>query len=333
MDAFRWGPSEASADLRIGEALAAATTSLRGGVEGLDAGEARLEAEVLLGHALGVDRARLYAGLSAPLLDGTQRDYRALVARRLDGEPVAYITGVRDFYGLTFHVDRRVLIPRPETELLVDAAIDLVSPAPGTRPGVSSLRVRSPGLSAPRPAKMGGQLTVADVGCGSGCVAVSLAFHVPGATVYATDISSDALEVTQLNAQRHGVAEWVTPLQGDLLTPLPGPVDLIVANLPYVRHAELAALPLRITAYEPRLALEGGADGLVLIRRLLHQVAKAGRDGPAGVHYGRPTIILEIGHDQATEVLRLVAQLLSGARASVHPDLAGHDRMVALWWT
>ena len=173
-----------------------------------DAVEARLEAEVLLCHVLGVDRAALYAGLAQPLDASTVALFRSLVARRLTGEPVAYITGTREFYGLTFRVGPGVLIPRPETELLVDRAL-------------------AAARQMARPA-------IADVGCGSGCVGIALAAHLPGASVWAIDLSEHALAVTRENAARLGVGSRVTALQGDLLGALTAPVDLIVANLPYV---------------------------------------------------------------------------------------------------
>ncbi len=301
------------------KALSQATKRLQSGLTPVDYQEARLEAEVLLCHVLGLDRAALYARLNVPLPKEAQATYDSLLARRLTGEPVACITGEREFYGLTFHVDRRVLIPRPETELLVERALQAVAdwqPAPcPSREGGGSPLLAGEGA--------GGEVRIADVGCGSGCIAVTLAVHLPNARIYATDISAEALEVTILNARRHGVGDRVIPLQGDLLSSLPEPVDLIVANLPYINHADLSALLPGITAYEPRLALDGGPDGLTLIRRLLAQAAT----------YLRPvtgTILMEIGYDQAEEVTTLARQHFSTARVTLHHDLAGHARVAEI---
>lgn len=327
-------PAQGCSDglLRIREAVAEATARLRAGDPTLDAPDARLEVEVLLGHTLDLDRASLYARLESPLPAADQRRFNALMTRRLDGEPVPYITGVGEFYGLAFHVDRRVLIPRPETELLVEAALQHLSAGHPTRPDGSSRPADSGGRLASAPDADGVAPTIADVGCGSGCIAVSLAVHLPAARVYATDISRDALEVARLNAERHGVADRVILVQGDLLAAVPVAVDVIVANLPYIRRAELATLPRRITAYEPTLSLDGGPDGLAVIRRLLRQLARAAASGPACGRIGRPAVFLEVGHDQGAAVLKLLASLFPGARAGVRKDLAGHDRLAALWW-
>jgi len=263
--------------------------------------EARLEAEILLGYALGLDRAGLYARLQEPLPAEELDAYEALLARRLAGEPVAYITRQREFYGLPFYVDRRVLIPRPETELLVERALLLCRRTAGDQAA-------------------GKRLCLADVGCGSGCIAIALAIHLPGALIYAVDISPDALAVTTLNARRHGVAGRVIPLEGDLLTPVPEPLDLIVANLPYVSRSHLASLPRSITAYEPLSALDGGADGLELIRRLLPQAGKHLHQGGA--------ILLEIGSDQAEAVRSLALEIFPRACINLYHDLSGHPRVL-----
>lgn len=265
-----------------------------------DRAEARLEAEVLLSHMLGLDRAGLYARLPEPLSPEGMNAYAALLARRLAGEPVAYIIGQREFYGLSFYVDRRVFIPRPETELLVERTL---------------LRGK---------ARFGQGLCLADVGCGSGCIAIALAVHLPKARIYAIDISGDALAVAALNARRHGVAERVTFLQGDLLKPLPEPVDIIVANLPYVSHPQLAVLPKSIAAYEPLVALNGGPAGLDLIRNLLQQAgAYLRQDGN-----GLKALLLEIGSDQAKAATTLAAEFFPLARINLYHDLAGRPRVL-----
>jgi release factor glutamine methyltransferase len=259
-----------------------------------DATEARLEAEVLLCHVLGVERAALYAGLTKRPDSAARASYRSLVARRLGGEPVAYLVGSRDFYGLTFRVSPAVLIPRPETELLVERALAAASQM--------------------------AQPAIADVGCGSGCVGIALAVHLPAAAVWAADVSASALAVTNLNAKRLGVGTRVTTLQGDLLDALPAPVDLIVANLPYVNAHDLAELPPSIVDFEPLLALNGGITGLDQIRRLIDQ-------SPAYLQAGG-SLLLEVGYDQGEAVAELVRQRFPRASVQSWRDLGGHVRVV-----
>lgn len=261
-----------------------------------DAMEARLEAEVLLCHVLCVDRAGLYAELVPPPDSSTFATFRSLVARRLGGEPVAYITGTREFYGLTFRVGPGVLIPRPETELLVERALAAAS------------RMAQP--------------AIADVGCGSGCVGITLAVHVAGASVWAIDLSEAALAVTSENAARLGVGSRVTTVQGDLLGPLPAQADLIVANLPYVNSRDLAALPASIVGFEPLLALDGGATGLDQIRRLLDQTPRCLRPGGS--------LLLEVGYDQADAVSDLTRRRFPGASVQSWVDLGGHVRVIGV---
>ncbi len=255
--------------------------------------EADIEAEVLLREALGRTRAGLLAGLGEDVTPRQSGAYDALLARRLSGEPVAYILGRREFYGRDFAVDGRVLIPRPETELLVEQAL-----------------VAARGRCRP---------LLADVGTGSGAVAITLALELPEACIYASDISPAALEVARANCRRYGVAGRVSLLRGDLLEPLPEVVDIIVANLPYVSRAGLVAS--RGLAAEPRLALDGGRDGLEVVRRFLGQVA--GRLRPGG------RVIMEIGLGQAGEVRRMLRQRFPLALPVVVPDLSGIERIVS----
>ncbi len=252
----------------------------------------RLDAEILLSHALGITRVQLHAHPQGQLSPTELARYHQLIERRARREPVAYIVGHKEFYGLDLFVDERVLIPRPETELLVEKAIEI-----GQR-----------------------QSVVADVGTGSGAIAVSLAVHLPQILVYATDASPAALEIAARNCRRHGVEDRVHLLQGHLLEPLPEPVDLIVANLPYVSQAELAQLPPEINCYEPREALNGGPDGLDHIRRLLAQ---------AGGHLkSRGIVLLEIGATQGQAVIALARRNFPAARVEIVKDYAGLDRVV-----
>ncbi|MDO8569089.1 MAG: peptide chain release factor N(5)-glutamine methyltransferase [Dehalococcoidales bacterium] len=250
-----------------------------------------IEAEMLLRHALKIDRVRLYQELNVDTVPGQAALFRQLIARRLKGEPSAYITGNREFFGLDFHVDGRVLIPRPETELLVEKAISIASARPIS--------------------------TIADIGTGSGAIAVSLATRLPKANIYATDISEQALEVARCNARRHHVTGSITFIQGDLLDPLPEAVDLIIANLPYVRECDLPQ-----NGFEPGLALDGGRDGLAQICPLCRQASFKLK--PCG------SLLLEIGLGQDKALVNFLQGLFPEAQIEVFPDLAGIPRIVIL---
>ena len=180
--------------------------------------DARLESELLLRHVLRIGQVQLYQEPDRRLAPREEADFWRLVERRLGGEPTAYITGCREFYGLSFSVDSSVLVPRPESELLVAEALQIARSRPVTR--------------------------VAEIGTGCGAIAIILALSLPEARIYATDISAPALKVARLNCQNHGVADRICLLAGDMLDPLPGPVDLIVANLPYVPELEVSRLGL-----------------------------------------------------------------------------------------
>lgn len=265
----------------------------------------RLDAELLLAHVLGWPRARLLAELRSPVPDAQLAAFEELVARRADLVPVAYLVRRREFFGLELYVDERVLVPRPETELLVELALARAR-------GQEARALRSGGPSRPR-------LTLADVGTGSGCIAVALAVHLPQARVFATDLSPDALAVARLNAERHGVAGRVTLLQGDLLAPLPEPVDLLVSNPPYTVLSEIDE---GVRRHEPRAALDGGPDGLELYRRLLADAPRHLRPGGS--------VLLEIGATQGAAVTELALAAFPRATVSVHRDLTGLDRVVAI---
>jgi len=246
---------------------------------------ARLEAELLLAHLLGVDRVVLYTQSDRPLDGGELDRCRALLRRRATGEPIAYLTGCREFYGLDFAVGPAVLVPRPETELLVDRAREL------------------------EPSRF------LDVGTGSGCIAVACAVRLPEAEGTATDVSAAALDVARGNAARHGVAERVRFLEGDLFAPLDGErFDLIASNPPYVAVGEAA----EVARHEPALALFAGERGLDVIARLL-------AEAPAHLEAGG-TLLMEIGEEQGDEVRALAARHFR--RVEIHPDLSGHPRIL-----
>ena len=256
----------------------------------------RLDAEILLGYVLSVERTQLYVHWDKPLDGPSLWQFTALVRRRMAREPVAYLIGRRAFYDLDLYVSHDVLVPRPETEHLVEAAL-----AWGQQ-------------YAERP------LRIVDVGTGSGALAIALARHFARAHVWAVDVSSEALCVAAENVRRYGLKGRVTLVCGDLLQSLASPFDLIVANLPYVAHGEFGSLSPEVAVYEPRLALDGGEDGLDLIRRLLPQASR--RLAPSG------ELLLEIDHRQAKEVVGLVRRHLPGAEIDVLRDYAGLERVV-----
>jgi release factor glutamine methyltransferase len=283
--------------LTLARLLHAATEELQGaGIE-----DARLEAEVLLRHTLRLDRAQLYTRLQEDLSPADEAAFRSLLARRVDHEPTAYIVGHREFYGLDFETTPAALIPRPETELVVDEAL---------------ARARE------RPARQSGRLLIADVGTGNGAIAVALAARLPGAVVMACDLSREALALAARNARRHGVEGRISFVRADLLPPLTRPADLIVANLPYVRTADWEALPPEIREHEPRLALDGGPDGLREIGRLLEQAPSC--LAPGG------SLLVEFGPPQAAAAFELARRCCPGACARVLPDAAGLERVLAV---
>jgi len=235
----------------------------------------------------------------------------SLAERRRAREPLAYILGRREFFGLDFCVDRRVLVPRPETELLVEQVLAWSTGKEAPCPGTGSQN----GAVCAGPA-----LNLADVGSGSGCIAIALAVHLSQALVYALDSSPAALELAAGNAARHGVAQRVRLLHSDMLGSLPERVDGIVANPPYVRSEDLPALQPEVRDHEPRLALDGGPDGLAAIRQLLAQAPSFLRAGGL--------VLMEIGWDQGAQVMALARRHFPGVEVTVLPDYAGHDRIL-----
>ncbi len=256
---------------------------------------ARLDAELLVAKALGIDRVGLYLDLHRPLLEEERNAIRPLVARRRTREPVAYILGHRDFYGRRFAVTPDVLIPRPDTETLVEHALEQV---PADAP-----------------------CRIVDVGTGSGAIAVTLAAERPAATVIATDVSEAALRVAAKNAKAHGVQDRVRFECRDLLAESER-YDLVVSNPPYIATSELSALEDEVRLYEPRSALEGGADGLAVIRPLLERAARSTIVGAQ--------MLFEIGAGQAAAVSALVEASVEWDVVATHVDLNKIERVVHL---
>ncbi|MBI2081400.1 MAG: peptide chain release factor N(5)-glutamine methyltransferase [candidate division NC10 bacterium] len=259
----------------------------------------RLDAECLLAAALGCERAALYGRREAVPPAATAR-FAALLDRRAAREPVAYLTGIREFWSLPLKVTPAVLIPRPDTEILVEAVLGLLAD-----------RARTPA-------------TVADVGTGCGAIAIALAVALPGAHLYAVDVSPEALSLAAENAHRFQVEKRITFLQGDGTAPffatgLAGALDVLAANPPYIPTAELAALPPEVARFEPRLALDGGADGLTFHRHLAAGAPRLLR--PGGF------LAVEVGAGQAGAVRALLAGTPDLAPLPTVQDLAGRDRV------
>jgi len=271
----------------------------------------RLDAELLLGHVLGVDRATLLGAPEAGVGSEQATVYASEVERSAGGEPVAYIRGFKEFFGLAMAVDRRALIPRPETERLVELALERLSE-----------------MLTAAPRDEGTPLRVWDVGTGSGAIAVALAVesrrrrYEHDLAITATDVSPEALSLAVENAVGHGVADMIQFAQADLTAGHEGdPVDLLLANLPYIPSDIVPGLPVA-ASFEPVSALDGGADGLDLIRRLMSDLP--------GVVAATGIALIEIGADQAEAAMAAADELLPGWRAMIRLDLAGRPRVVEL---
>ncbi|MCC7416422.1 MAG: peptide chain release factor N(5)-glutamine methyltransferase [Acidobacteria bacterium] len=276
--------------MTIQACVAAASGRLQ--LAGLSPAEADLSARVLAEHVLGWETAALLSAAHDTAPDGFRDRYEPLVARRAAREPLPYITGSREFWGLDFEVSPAVLIPRPESELIVEASLDALPP--------------------------GGHAHIADACTGSGILAVSLARERPGASVVATDISAEALEVARRNAARHLVAGRVALVRGDLLTPVAGPFELIVCNPPYVAETAQPALQPEVRDHEPAIAIFGGADGLQLLARMIRQAPS--RLTPGGF------LIFEFGFGQDVQIEELIAASPGLELAGFRRDLQGIAR-------
>ncbi len=257
----------------------------------------RLDAEILLAHARGCQRIKLYVDYDVELDDEHRATMRELVKRRANHEPVAYLVGFREFFGLEFAVQKGVLVPRPDTETLVVKGLELAG-----------------ALTEPR---------VLDLCTGSGCVAVAMAKNAPKATFTAVEIDPAVRDVAQKNIEKHSLGDRVDLLLGDLFEPVAGrQFEVVISNPPYVPDAEIATLDPDVRLHEPELALRGGADGLDIVRRIIGQAANFLT--PGGV------ILLEISGEQAETVVGLFAAAGGFEPARIEKDLAGKSRVV---WT
>jgi release factor glutamine methyltransferase len=273
----------------LGQLIQSATARFRSA--GLERPAA--EANALVGRSLGLARATLITQADRALDPTTLAQVETLVNRRTEREPFAYLVGEREFYGRAFRTDRRALIPRPETELLVDTALADLRDGPA------------------RP-------LIVDLGTGSGCIAITLALELPRAQIIAIDLSAEALGLAAENIARHAVGDRVQLLQADLLTALRGPFDLLAANLPYVPAETLPDLEPEVRDHEPRLALDGGVGGTKLIQRLIEQASERPID----------TLLAELDCRHADELLHLARRTWPTHRCELLPDLAGLPRLL-----
>ena len=259
--------------------------------------DAQLEAEVLIRHVLRIDRATFFRDLEQPVTDCDRERLDDLVNRRLNREPLNYITGLREFYGLDFEVSDSVLIPRQETELLVDTVISLARSRPKC------------------------EMKICDIGTGSGAIAVSVAVNLPSAEVMAIDISQRALDIADANRRMHGVYNRVSLRRGNLLAPVDWKPEIIVSNPPYIRRSDLSLLQPEIQ-YEPSVALDGGPDGLEVIRGLLRQSSdKVSSTG---------AILFEIDSSQKDSARMLSREYFPNSEISILDDLSGNSRAILI---
>ena len=261
-----------------------------------------LDIEILLAHVLKISKAKLFAYPEKKITKKQHSKFKKLVIRRLQHEPIAYITKNKEFYGLRFYVDKNVLIPRPETELLVESALELVKQL----------------------TRKDKRLTIADIGTGSGCIAITLAKYTERVRIYALEISDSVLKIAKRNAKKHKVLSKITFLKGNLFEPLKNrKLDIIIANLPYLTTKQWMTLMPDIRKYEPRQALDGGKDGLDYIKKLLSQITET--------KFPPKAIILEIGgKKEINKIKKLAKSLWPKSQIKVKKDLRKLDRVIII---
>ena len=260
--------------------------------------DARLEAEVIVMNVMRMPRQDLFAHQEDDATTQHEQDIQGILDRRQTREPLAYILGYREFYGVNLLVNSDVMIPRPETETIVEHALFMALM----------------GMESP-------QLVIADVGTGTGAIAINLAIHIPAARIYAVDLTDPVLNVASYNIRSHNVADRVTLCQGDLLEPVPEQVDLVVANLPYIPTGRIPTLQPEVQ-WEPKMALDGGQDGLGLVRRLMSQATTKLKD--------QGIILLEMDPEQMTVASGMALQNFPDATVTVEQDLARRDRVLVV---
>ena len=269
-----------------------------GNLESVGISDARLESEVMVMNVMRMPRQDLFSHQEDGVNAQQERELAQIVERRLKREPLAYILAYKEFYGVNLLVNSDVLIPRPETETMVEHALFMALMGMETT-----------------------ELVIADVGTGTGAIAINLAIHLPAARIYAIDAADAVLDVASHNIRAHNVADRIKLTKGDLLEPLPEPVDLIVANLPYIPTSRIPTLQPEIQ-WEPSAALDGGDDGLDLIRRLMSQAPDKLKEN--GI------ILLELDPEQVPAVEELSRQLFPEATTSIEQDLAHRDRVFVI---
>lgn len=283
--------------MKVAEALHKYSSLLR--QHGLD--EAEIDAKVILCHALDVKLSQVFAEPDRILSSNELSILEELISKRIDRLPVAYIVNRTEFYGMELFVNSRVLIPRPETELLVDEAVKFCN------------RWFT---------RHKGQIKIADVGTGSGAIALALAKTIPGSKIYAIDISEDALEIANINAQRHNLNSQIVFSKGDLLQQINDCLDIVIANLPYIPTYDIRLLAKEVSKYEPFEALNGGENGIAVIEDLVKQLpGKIASDG---------AFLLEIGMNQEEYVQSVIMDYFPGSSINLVKDLTGINRVVAV---
>ena len=268
------------------------------GLEAIGIPDSRLEAEVMVMNVMRLPRQDIFAHQEDEVSGQQERELAEMVRRRLTREPLAYIMGYKEFYGINLLVNSNVLIPRPETETMVEHALFMALMGMESR-----------------------ELVVADVGTGTGNIAINLAIHLPAARIYALDVEDAVLDVASYNIRAHNVADRITLAKGDLLEPLPEPVDLVVANLPYIPTGRIPTLQPEIQ-WEPSGALDGGQEGLDLLQRLVSQADSKLKK--------QAVMLLELDPEQVAPVETFVKEYLPGATTSVERDLARQDRIFVI---
>ncbi|HLA51183.1 MAG TPA: peptide chain release factor N(5)-glutamine methyltransferase [Thermodesulfobacteriota bacterium] len=281
---------------------------------GYEVPDAKIETEYLLAHALDCKRTELYLNHENHLSDYVLQEFIGFVERRIKREPSQYIIGEQEFWGLPFKVNSDVLIPRPETELMVEEARKTVAGGQWT---VDSKNKRNSSLTTHH------LPLILDLCTGSGCIGISIAKEIPACHIYAVDVSEKAMDVVMENAERHDVAGRITFLQGNMFEPLNGlniKADIIVSNPPYISKKMMVGLEPEVKDYEPVAALYGGDDGLDFYRRIISE-------SPAYLTQGGH-LILEMGYGQAEEIKKLIKQNNVFEQIDIKKDLAGIDRVI-----